>query len=321
MPEMQDELFNCNCVPDAPNQELRAEWKIVHSAVANDEFKRLLELNSLVLKLGLHRHPSNTSEKPHVQRAATLLRFLRARAGNVEKAAEMLTEALDWRRDFALDQKLSAWRAELAEGQSARAKLLKDFGYIQQLCLDLDGNPVSLQRFSQGDPGGLVREVGSEAFLLYLLDQLESSLELAQQRMMSSGCLFAGFLEVIDVGNYGLVGEWHGRGRSAIGPYCKFAGVFDKLYPERLRVAFIVRAPAAFSLVWKLVLPFIPEATRQKIRIKGHKSSTWKAEMAELVSLEELPRWLKEDDPAAFLEATPAGGIVPVGAGHCLGFT
>merc|ERR1711933_321170 len=91
----------------------------------------------------------------------------------------------------------------------------------------------------------------------------------------------------------------------------QMAPVFDEIFPERVRVVFIVRAPRVFSVLYKLVAPVIPESTKLKIRIRGHHARTWLEEMFEFLPRQTVPPWLQDDDPANFLHVRPWGGIVP----------
>eukprot|EP00930_Biecheleria_cincta_P057723 TRINITY_DN43606_c0_g1_i1.p1 TRINITY_DN43606_c0_g1~~TRINITY_DN43606_c0_g1_i1.p1 ORF type:complete len:396 (-),score=66.53 TRINITY_DN43606_c0_g1_i1:40-1227(-) len=288
--------------------DLRAEWEVVQSSISAEELHLLQDFSDHVEQLGLDRHLASTVEKPHARRAATLLRFLRARNGDLQKAGALLAEALDWREDFQLDTRLKTLRAEIASGDSARSRLIKKYGYVDYLGEDCEGNPVRLQRFSHADPGGLTRELGADDFLLYLLNEIETALDQAQLRMLQSRRLFKGFVEIADLGDDAVVAGWWTRSMGAIGPYSKFAPVFDKVYPERISVAFLLRTPSAFSVVWRLALPIIPEATRQKIRIKNKHCSTWKHEVANFMSLELLPSYLKDGLP---VRSISSGGVVP----------
>jgi len=285
----------------------------VERCVAPEELRALRQLQICVEEQGLGEHPA-CAKAPHTRRAATLLRFLRARGGDVPKAVALLREAMDWRQQFEFDQKMEAWRAEREDGNSRRVQVLRKYDYVTVLGADLEGLPVYLHRFSQGDPSGLAREIGEEALLLRLLEGLEDCFEAAQERMLKTGNVLTSFVEVYDMGNYGFVPRWLPRGMAAMGPFRRFAPVFDKVYPERVRVAFILRTPPAFAFVWRLTLPMIPEATRGKIRLKGFQASSWLAEMEALLPKATIPLFLRVDDLDEIYRAEPWGGIVPVGA-------
>lgn len=296
-----------------PSDPLEAEWKVVERSISAEELARLREFADTVASLGLHSHAACAST-PHTRRAATLLRYLCARDGDVREAAALLTEALDWRRDFDLDRKLKIFRAEMAAGVSPRAQMLQEYEYSAYLGRDRRGLPVWLHRFSQGDPGGLVREIGFESIALYFVRILEDNFAESQKLMLKTGCLVNSFVEIMDLGNYGLVPKWMPRAMASVGPLRKLAPVLDKVYPERVRACFLVRCPQAFSVVWSLVSSLVPPSTKNKVFIKGFEARTWITQLEELVHPEAIPLWLKVDDDANFPNARPWGGIVPKGA-------
>ncbi len=54
--------------------------------------------------------------------------------------------------------------------------------------------------------------------------------------------------------------------------------ILNNHYPERLHKCFLIDTPWLFSLIWKAITPFIPEATKQKVKfVKG--SETVKREV------------------------------------------
>lgn len=299
----------------APACDVEAEWKAVQRSVDADEFRRLQELRRLVEALDVHSAcDTAVGNAPHSQQAGTLLRFLRARRGEPKVAALMLREALDWRRDFSIDDKLRAWRSEWEAGTSTRVKLFREYNYIGLMGCDREGLPVYVYRHSQGDLGGLVRELGDEPVLLHMVRMIEDSFLEARTMMLNTGRFLCSFIEVHDLGNYGLVPNWLPRAFGEFGFMKKFAPVFDKVYPERVRVCFLVRMPAAFSMIWRLASPLVPEATHSKLRLKGYAAASWVKEMEALLPESAVPDWLRSEDPALLLKARPWGGVVPKGA-------
>lgn len=273
----------------------------------------VLEFRRYVEQLGLDDHAACTNV-PHTRRAATLLRFLRARSWNLQKAAALLGDALDWRRDFQIEQKLAAWRREWEAQTSERVRLFQTYDFVDCLGQDKEGLPVYVHRFSQGDPGGLARELGEEVLLLRFLQVVEDSFEQSQRRILETGRLLTNFVEVYDMGNYGLVQRWFQRAMAAVGPYKRFGPILDKVYPERVRASFILRAPPAFAVVWRIMAPLLPEATKKKIRIRGFHARAWLAELEEFMPEGSIPPWLRSEEPAHLCQAKPYGGIVPSAA-------
>merc|ERR1712032_339470 len=159
--------------------------------------------------------------------------------------------------------------------------------------------------------GGLVRELGYETLLLHFLRILEDCFAEVQDYVLKTRRIPLGFVEIYDVGNYGLVPGWLQRGYSSMGPMKQMAAIFDNIFPERVRTAFIVRAPRVFAVFWRITLPLVPETTKLKLRLRGHHAQTWLEEMFELLPRQIVPLWLQDDDPANFLHVKPWGGIVP----------
>merc|ERR1712039_973138 len=110
---------------------------------------------------------------------------------------------------------------EWEANNSPRARLLHRYDFISRLGHDHDGLPVFLHRFSQGDPGGLARELGEEVFLMHLLRILDDAFAEVQAWILRTGRIPRGMVEIYDLGNYGLVPNWIPRALAAVGPYTK----------------------------------------------------------------------------------------------------
>jgi len=296
--------------PKPDENEIDLEWKIVEHELDEESLGRLRNFRKAVADAGLDHHPS-CARVPHSKRPGTLLRYLKARNWNQELSLNMLQEAFDWRRDFGLDEKMEAWRAEWNAQETSRVKIWKKYTYIKKIGLDHDGLPVYIHRTSQCDTGGLVREAGIEAFILFHLHIMEDCFAMAQERMLKTGKLITNFVEIYDQGDYGLVEKYMRRGYQAWEPYKQMIPILDKVYPERVRVAFVVRCPSVFAIFWRLVEPFVPPATVKKIRIKGYASKTFVPEMKEFMPEFSIPQFLRSDDRSLLLAAEPRGGMVP----------
>lgn len=291
-------------------EHIELEWQVAERGLDAEELEKLREMRDVVVRHGLDEHPA-CELVPHSQRAITLLRFLRARKGDISKAVAMLESALDWRSEFGFDRKVAAWRSEWEAGVSPRTRLLRQYDFIQFMGNDHDGLPVYLHRFSQGDPGGIAKAIGEETLLLHLLRILDDCFAASQEWLLKTARIPPGFVDVFDMGNYGLVPNWLPRCLAAAIPYTKIAPILDNVFPERVRAIIAVRTPMAFPIIWRLVLPLIPESTRVKIRIRGFQASSWKEDMAELLPENIIPLWLQVDDSSNFANAKPWGGIVP----------
>lgn len=285
---------------------------MVRSAVDDEVYDALRKLRALVAHLD--SHPACTNE-PHPQQPLTLLRFLRARNFNLQQAAQQLTEALDWRAEFQIDDKLEAWQAEWEEGTSARVRFLRKYDFVKFCGLDRDGAPVYLHEMGQSDPPGITREIGEECLLLHFVRTFEVQRAAGRALFFETGRLPRGSVEIYDLGNYaGVKGMMVKRGFSMIPLYKGFARVFDKVYPERIRVAFLVRAPRLFDMIWRAIYPAIPDGTRRKCKLYGPRSACWLEEMGALLPPGTIPTWLRSDAEEDFAEGALLGGMVPRGS-------
>jgi len=109
------------------------------------------------------------------------------------------------------------------------------------------------------------------------------------------------------------VPSYSSRAFGAAKVFIKLAKLLDLNFPERTKRVLIVRAPMLFPVVWRMVSPFVPAATKQKIAIFG--SSGWTEAALGAMAEAALPPWLDERraGTAAGAAAVPLfiGGCVP----------
>mmetsp|Transcript_88892 Transcript_88892/g.167509 ORF Transcript_88892/g.167509 Transcript_88892/m.167509 type:complete len:402 (+) Transcript_88892:40-1245(+) len=293
------------------NEEL--EWTIVEDSISPAEFSQLQLLRQAVTDLD--DHPACQSQ-PWSRQAQTLLRFLRARPGDVKAAEAMLRDYLDWRKSFKVEDKVRRWREELREGSTARSLMYFKYGTEVEICRDKYGIPVILMRMSVTDVAGMVREMGKEALLIASLNRLEHTHALLRRAMFRWRRVFPGQVQIIDVGDYGKFGvpNWWRRMWDAtqLGP--SFYKVFDAYYPETARKVFVIRAGVLTYNLYNVVSPIIPPRTKKKLGLYGQRAKQWSAKLQdELLEGADVPEFLLSDSEAAFAKATPKGGFVPDG--------
>lgn len=294
-------------------ESLEREWDIVSSSITSQELERLDALRSAVEDL--EDHPACSTRPLHKQ-GQTLLRYLRGRDGDVAKAEFMFRASMDWRHEFGVDDRISEWRQELAEGKTRRARLVAAYGVDVELGLDKMGVPVWLMRLSVSDPAGVLREVGKDVMLVNSLTRMEAMHANLRRAMFSQGRVVRGCIQVLDVGDYGKHGvpNWWTRMMDGFRVGSTAFKIFDGNYPETTRKIFIVRMGRVTSTIYNMALPMIPIRTRMKMRIFGPSAAAWSGELiAELPEGARLPGFLVCDREEAFRDARPAGGLVPVG--------
>jgi hypothetical protein len=123
---------------------------------------RLVQLKSRVSELLKGKVPNDP----------VFLRFLRARDFSVEKAREMLSQSLIWRKKHGVDKILNEYE---------KPPVVKDYfpgGWHHQ---DKEGRPLFILRLGQMDVKGIVKSVGEEGLTKLTLHVCEEGLRLTEE--------------------------------------------------------------------------------------------------------------------------------------------
>jgi hypothetical protein len=74
-----------------------------------------------------------------------------------------------------------------------------------------------------------------------------------------------------------------------VNQYKAFLNIIDEVYPERVRKVLLLGPPRAFSLIWRMILPFIPAETKRKIAMPTKEEDIIHEFSQQGLSLEALP--------------------------------
>ncbi|KAK3291419.1 CRAL-TRIO domain-containing protein [Chaetomium fimeti] len=181
-----------------------------------------------------------------------VLRFLRARKWDVEKAVAMLVSALNWRHERRLEDDIvnkgdSIGLAETQSDDEKRFLAQYQSGKAYIRGSDKEQRPVFIIKVRLHDPK-LQSPESMEAFVLHNIETIRTMIRHPNEK----ACL------IFDLTGFGLKNmDFH---------VVKFlVQVFEARYPEYLGVVLIHNAPFVFWGIWKMIQPWLDPVIASKI--------------------------------------------------------
>ncbi|TBU43976.1 CRAL-TRIO domain-containing protein [Dichomitus squalens] len=207
---------------------------------------------------------------------ATLLRFLRARKFDVEKAKVMIISCEQWRKEFGVDDILTTF--DFPEKEEV------DKYYPQYYHkTDKEGRPIYVERLGLLDIKALYAITTQDRQLKRLVYEYEKFL---RERLPACSQAIGHPVEtsctILDLQNVSLSNFY--RVKDYV---MQAASIGQDRYPETMGKFFIINAPWAFSTVWAFIRPWLDEATVAKIDILG---SGYKDKLLAQIPIENLPK-------------------------------
>lgn len=197
---------------------------------------------------------------PDLNTKWSLLRFLRARNFNIEKAKNMLTNAIKFRQE-------NDYARAMSHDFSEFEFIFKNYSY--GFCnYDNEGRVIVVEEIAKSRPQEILKNVSEELLTDYLIQKHERlihvilpALSRFYGRRIDRTCLI---IDLKDVS----IGKWFD---SKLQKFLKLASVLGQdYYPELLGISFIINAPFIFKGLWAVIKTMLDERTVKKFFIESN---------------------------------------------------
>ena len=231
----------------------------------------------------------------------SLLRFIRARQGNLKKAEAMMRKTAEFRgncadnifHEFEMPEVLDRYFPGSVQTPDA------------PLFVDKLGRPIVYEALGQVDPSGIVNatKAGGDNFMAkYNTYNMEHLLRRCRELTKKSGKPVCQAVIIEDV--KGLCHRHLFPAGLAL--FGRLTRVMEDHYPEIMGVTYVINAPSIFTMIWGIVKKFFDERTRDKIHILG---TDYLPTLLKTIDKSQIP--VELGGTSTQMKYPPEGGIIP----------
>ncbi|ODN04853.1 SEC14-like protein 4 [Orchesella cincta] len=214
-----------------------------------------------------------------------LIRWIRAREMDLDKAEDMLRKAMQYRKDNKIDDILKA---------GLDPELCEKFPYNLD-GFDREGRPVLTMPFGSWDVRSFIEANGPDKFVLYLNQMLENvsaaikrctftkEKEISLNENEDQPCVQ--FVIVSDMTGYSFRQL---ANMKAVQSILQMVSTYEAYYPETMGACIVINAPTVFSVLFGMMKPLMSGRTVEKIKIFSSNKDQWLPAVLEVVDPSEI---------------------------------
>lgn len=226
-----------------------------------------------------------------------VLRFLRARKWDVQKALIMLVSTMKWRQDAKVDEDIMLHGEEhfVLQEQSGASEKDKKFAkdFLDQMRMgksfshgvDKDGRPTTVVR-TRLHHAGEQSEESLERYTIYLIET---------NRHLLSAPVDTGTV-IFDMTGFGMANMDYT-------PVKFMIQCFEANYPESLGVVLVHKAPWVFQGFWKIIKGWLDPVVASKVHFTNNLK-----DLSEFITPSRIPRELDGEDSWEYHYVEPVIG-------------
>eukprot|EP01035_Chromulina_nebulosa_P018124 gene18124-23778_t len=226
-----------------------------------------------------------------------LLRYIRANNGHVDKAIAHMERNIKWRHEINVDGILSKYPNDnLGCHLSNLIKYLPHW----QSGFDKTGRPVLYKQYRDFDASAIKKLTPFENVIKYHVWEQEICMRMCLEQSKKLNTLIETITVVIDVKDMSVR-----QMSSDFFHLLKILGQVDSAqYPEILGRLFIINAPSAFPLAWRVVKAWLDPVVATKISIYGSQSK-WQHDLLDFIGADNTPMNYGGNAPALSTDMHP----------------